>query len=219
MSVITFVRHGQANSNATTEEDYDRLSDLGRQQAQWLGELWDNNEMAFDAVFSGTLTRQIDTLELLNVKRAPAAQRDERLNEIQYHNLVACMEQQFNMPPPAEGTGFIDHFHKTFEKWEGGEIQSPPETWENYETRVRALLDDLRHAGQNVLAVTSGGIVAMALAQALGVGRMPLVKFLLEGVNTGITQLHYLHGEFHIKQFNSVPHLEMLNRLDLRTYY
>ncbi len=219
MSVITFVRHGQANSNATTEEDYDRLSDLGRQQAQWLGQLWDDSEMAFDAAFSGTLTRQIDTLDLLDVKRAPAAQRDERLNEIQYHNLVACMEQQFNMPLPAEGTGFIDHFHTTFEKWEQGEIQSPPETWDNYETRVQTLLDDLRHAGQNVLAVTSGGIVAMALAQALGVGRTVLVKFLLEGVNTGVTQLHYLHGSWHIKQFNAVPHLEISQRLDKRTYY
>src|SRR6056297_3369689 len=34
---IILVRHGQANSHATDEQSYDRLSDLGREQARWLG--------------------------------------------------------------------------------------------------------------------------------------------------------------------------------------
>ena len=38
MPEITLVRHGQAKQNATSEEDYDRLSDLGRIQAKWVGE-------------------------------------------------------------------------------------------------------------------------------------------------------------------------------------
>ncbi len=38
MSKITLIRHGQANNTATDEAGYDRLSDLGRQQARWLGE-------------------------------------------------------------------------------------------------------------------------------------------------------------------------------------
>ena len=38
MSFITLIRHGQANSSATTEEGYDNLSELGKTQARWLGE-------------------------------------------------------------------------------------------------------------------------------------------------------------------------------------
>ena len=38
MSHITLIRHGQANSQARDEASYDRLSDLGHQQAAWLGE-------------------------------------------------------------------------------------------------------------------------------------------------------------------------------------
>ena len=38
MIEITLIRHGQANTGARSEADYDRLSDLGRQQALWLGE-------------------------------------------------------------------------------------------------------------------------------------------------------------------------------------
>ena len=37
MGELTLIRHGQANSGATTEEDYDRLSDLGHTQARLLG--------------------------------------------------------------------------------------------------------------------------------------------------------------------------------------
>ena len=37
MSHITLIRHGQANSAAKDEPSYDRLSDLGHQQAAWLG--------------------------------------------------------------------------------------------------------------------------------------------------------------------------------------
>jgi len=38
MGEIILVRHGQANSAADNEDDYDKLSDLGHQQAKWLGE-------------------------------------------------------------------------------------------------------------------------------------------------------------------------------------
>ncbi len=38
MSHITPIRHGQANTGARTEADYDRLSPLGHQQAAWLGD-------------------------------------------------------------------------------------------------------------------------------------------------------------------------------------
>ena len=36
MSTITLIRHGQANTAAQDEVSYDRLSDLGTQQAAWL---------------------------------------------------------------------------------------------------------------------------------------------------------------------------------------
>jgi phosphohistidine phosphatase SixA len=35
---LVLIRHGQANSAANDEDGYDRLSDLGHQQARWLGD-------------------------------------------------------------------------------------------------------------------------------------------------------------------------------------
>ena len=43
MVELTIVRHGQANTGATDEKSYDKLSDLGRQQARWLGEHFAGN--------------------------------------------------------------------------------------------------------------------------------------------------------------------------------
>ena len=53
MGEIILVRHGQANSYATTEEDYDRLSELGHQQAQWLGDWFRDHAYQFDHIVSG----------------------------------------------------------------------------------------------------------------------------------------------------------------------
>jgi hypothetical protein len=46
-----------------------------------------------------------------------------------------------------------------------------------------------------------------------------LVKMLLEGMNTGVTRFQYLHGEYHLMQFNNLPHLEDADRVNARTYY
>ena len=216
MSIITLIRHGQANSAATNEADYDRLSDLGIQQAIWLGDHLRSLSIECDAAFTGSLQRQKDTFRHLGLNKQ--ATIDERLNEIAYYDLVDCMKNQFGLTPP-DGIGFIQHFQTTFAKWEAGEITNPPETWQNYRDRVGSVLDTLRHAGANVVVVTSGGIVAMAIAHALGLSREALVKALIEGVNTGVTQLHYIGGSFHLKQYNAVPHLERTDRLYARTYY
>ena len=80
-------------------------------------------------------------------------------------------------------------------------------------------MEDMRHSGKNVLAVTSGGVIGMAAAHALRLDVRSLVKMLLEGMNTGVTRFQYLHGEYHLMQFNNLPHLEDADRVEARTYY
>ena len=50
MGEITLVRHGQANSTATDEESYDKLSDLGWRQGRWLGDYLRHHEEGFDLI-------------------------------------------------------------------------------------------------------------------------------------------------------------------------
>ena len=55
MSHITLVRHGQANTTARDEENYDKLSDLGHQQARWLGAHLRDTHAHHPRVYCGTL--------------------------------------------------------------------------------------------------------------------------------------------------------------------
>ncbi|MEP6966362.1 MAG: histidine phosphatase family protein, partial [Polaromonas sp.] len=60
MGILYLVRHGQASFGA---DNYDLLSPLGRQQSVRLGEYFKSKGLHFDAAFTGTLNRQIQTLE------------------------------------------------------------------------------------------------------------------------------------------------------------
>ena len=62
MSQLVLIRHGQA---AAFTPDSDRLTELGRRQAQKLGEHFVARGVRFDEVYSGTLQRQIETEQIV----------------------------------------------------------------------------------------------------------------------------------------------------------
>lgn len=60
MALLFLVRHGQASFGSA---DYDRLSELGRQQSRWLGEHFAGRGLQFRRVVAGSLRRQQSTAE------------------------------------------------------------------------------------------------------------------------------------------------------------
>lgn len=58
MTTILLARHGQASFG---QENYDQLSELGKTQAQMLGEHYANTQRPIDAIFTGSLVRQQDS--------------------------------------------------------------------------------------------------------------------------------------------------------------
>ncbi len=219
MTEITFIRHGQANSSAKTEDGYDNLSPLGRTQAELLGQHLKFVSHTADHVFTGTLRRQKDTQRLLDLSADTPVTRDARVNEIEYYTLSQQMNEQFGTPFPNEGITFTDHFYETFARWQNGEIKDAPEPYETYESRVKEQLEEWRHVGPHVTVVTSGGIIAMALGHVLNLDQRNMINCLLAGVNTGVTKINYMHGEWFMTQMNATPHLEHPQRLDMRTFY
>ena len=89
MGEIILVRHGQANSAATDEESYDKLSDLGHQQARGLGDYLRDREAPFDKVISGSLRRHRETAAGIGYDDP---QIDPRLNEMDYFNLGQSLQ-------------------------------------------------------------------------------------------------------------------------------
>lgn len=214
MGEITLVRHGQANSAATTEADYDRLSDLGHAQATLLGEWMRDHDRPFDLVLSGTLRRQRETVSRMGY---PEAATDARLNEIAYYDLTHEMTA-LNGTERTSPEDFVTHFPATLTAWRQGQIGSA-ETYDTFRTRVADVMAMAAQPGRRVLCVTSGGIIAQAISDVLGLDIPQMARIALPILNTSVHRIQIAdHGPL-LTCYNSAPHLDTAARADQRTYY
>ncbi|MBF9032875.1 histidine phosphatase family protein [Rhodobacterales bacterium HKCCE2091] len=213
MGEIVLVRHGQANSAATTEEDYDRLSDLGHRQGGWLGEWMRDHEAPFDHVLSGTLRRHRETVAAMGL----AADEDARLNELDYYRLSQAMLDRHGVPLPGPDD-FADHMPKVFAAWHAAEIEGA-EPYEAFETRVGEMLREAAVPGRRLLCVTSGGVIGMMLRQLLDLDLMKLSQVMLPIMNTSIHRIRVHPDRTFLTGFNATPHLDPPDRAFARTFY
>lgn len=215
MAEIILVRHGQANSAATSEADYDRLSDLGWTQADWLGGHFRDTNAHFDHVISGDMRRHRETAKGMGV----AAAQDARWNELNYWGLSHALQSHTGQGHPEDGDGFYAHALRLFDHWVAGDLPGAPETFAAFEARVLAALRAAAEPGGRSLVVTSGGVIGAILRHVLHLGTPGYVKIMTQTANTSVHRLEYLQGEFFLASFNATPHLEDPARLSSRTFY
>jgi broad specificity phosphatase PhoE len=215
LAEIILVRHGQANSEATDEESYDRLSDLGRQQATWLGAHIKSSNPHFDRVITGTLNRQIGTAEAMGFD---VTTQDTRLNEMSYFDLAHAMQAEHGVPVPEHPTEFARHLPLLMEYWAAGRLSEAAETYGEFSSRVSALIDEVCAAKGRVLLVTSGGVIGMAVTYALGLQHGSQSKIMLQIMNSSLHRLEHVHGSLMVGSFNATPHLDTPERAFARTY-
>lgn len=218
MVEITLVRHGQANSGAADEAGYDHLSDLGRQQAVWLGEHLAQSDRGFDHVLCGTLNRQRDTADLIAGRLNLPFTQDPRLNELDYYGLASSLRDDHAVPWPLDRDAFLQHMPQLMTAWEAGKLHSDLETFVSFETRVAAMLDHAQSLGGRVMLVTSGGIIGMAMRILMQLEVSTYANVLLQINNTSLHR--YVRGGdiLLLDTFNAVPHLERADRAFARTH-
>jgi len=214
MGEIVMVRHGQANTGATSEAEYDRLSHLGHQQAEWLGDWMRLHESPFDHVLTGTMRRHRETARGMGVA---ADHRDERLNELDYFALARDIEITHGLAQPASEQDFAAHIPQTFKAWHAAEITGA-EPFAGFEARIRTVLDEAAEPGRRVLCVTSGGVIAMALRLALDLDPERLAQVLLPIYNSSIHRFRVLDTGTFLSSFNAIPHLDPPDRRDSRSW-
>ncbi len=215
MSHITLIRHGQANTGARDEISYDKLSPLGHQQAAWLGDHLRVCGQHHPRVFTGTLIRHIETA---NAMGHPEATRDPRLNELAYFTLAQQLETQQGISIPSEREGFIHHLPKVFAAWKDGQIENPPETFEEFETRVTAALTEIASGPGPALVVTSGGLIAMAMRGMMNLDIPSMARVALAIMNTSMHRLFPIGDQLSPVLFNAVPHLDLPDRHYAQTH-
>ncbi len=223
MSTIYLVRHGQAG----TREDYDRLSDLGHQQARLLAEYFDAQKVRFDQVISGSLKRQKQTAEAVSKDYVVDPNWDEFdltrvyreiapqlcANDAVFARLYDELKEQMRASAGSKAAAVHREWHPcdsmVVQAWMSGRYEQEGETWQQFHDRIAACVTKLRELpdDQQVAIFTSATPIGIWGGLALDVFDQRSLR--LAGVvhNSSYTVFKLRNANLRLFTFNATPHL------------
>lgn len=231
MSRLFLIRHAQASF---LEENYDKLSRLGEEQARLLGEYWAWQNLQFDRVGAGPRQRQIHTAKIVadEFRRAskpfPEIQSSAEFDEYDGENvlrralpeLLKKSQQARELYRPLEeacsSSDRAKNFQRLFEwvitKWVGGELDVPGvETWPEFCARVNGgisqFVSQCGH-GSTTAIFCSGGPIAVAVQRALHLTAQDTLRVMWMSRNASYTDFLFSGERFTLSGFNAFPHLD-----------
>lgn len=223
MATLFLVRHGQASFGA---DNYDQLSELGRQQSRWLGEYFVARGVRFSRAVAGSLVRQQDTArELLVAMGQPAgdivthAGLNEYAGDALYRAYTGAEDQKAQQR--LDWKTYWRTFRAAMEAWADDRLDGMPESWSQFGERV---LDGLSTAAEglgredNVLVVSSGGAIGRAISAITRAPGITAIEFNLQFRNTGFCELVSVGDAYRLVSFNSLPHIERSDRRHAVTF-
>lgn len=213
MTKILFVRHGQAQFG---HENYDKLSKIGLAQSVALGKELAKQGVVVDQWIQGDMVRHDETLsgivEGMGIS-VPSVVKTDDLNEYDFR---ALLDARFVARPRPDGlhTDRKTHFRllrDTLALWQDNKISNPPESWEEFETRLARVskrVADLE--GDTILVVSSGGVISKIIASALGLSNAKQVDVQLQIKNASVTTFIYSRRTetLFLNGFNETPFVE-----------
>jgi len=245
MAQIYLVRHGQASFGS---QNYDQLSDLGRQQARHLGRWWAQRDLSVSRVVTGTMQRHQQTAqECMAAMTAQSAeqivmqgwQQDAGFNEYNHHEVLArhypafddpAATKAFLMNTPNGKQQFQQIFTEAIGRWISGQYDSDySETWQAFQRRcIDALKRQiaLQDGAKNIVIFTSGGTISALCQHVIGFPDLRFAEFNWSFVNSGVSRLSVPpqdsgslnEGRCNFMYLNNFSHLEVLNQSQLITY-
>ncbi len=237
MPSLYLIRHGQASFMS---DNYDKLSPLGHQQAQLLGDYLGHRKFHFDAYYSGDLVRHVETFESsrpnyhIHVPMTGVLTQIPHLNEHQATeifkaNTSVLLEEDQELKKLIElkgvqdkevKAGYLKLFFQGIKLWSKGELHADGyESYKEFSERCRIAYDLLAEAMQqneNIAAFTSGGTISALIGIMLKLSPEDVVDFNWQTRNTGITEFYFskTRNKFFLRSFNETPHLSA----DMVTY-
>lgn len=238
MTELILIRHGQADS---TGENYDQLTERGHEQARKIGVWLAANGYRFSRALHGGLQRQKQTLEVIAAAYAargqslpeselhPAfAEFDLRVWAIiaaklrHGHAEFAELLKQWNRARHENAPGKGDIFKQLtgiiLREWVAlGEGFAEAESFPAFRKRVLTALElaekaEPDHVPQRILAVTSGGPIALLCGEALALPLAQTLSLTRRIYNTSLHALVSDRSKWELQTFNSVPHLQAEER-------
>ena len=234
MGQIYLVRHGQASFGSA---DYDRLSDVGVQQARLLGEWYAERRQGFSRVITGGMNRHRQTAVAClgalprNLRKEGDWETDAGFAEYDHDQIITRHRPEFadvgalqrflaESEKPREA--FQANFEAAMARWMGGEYDADyDEAWPSFRTRVVSALQRVLMApgsAQSIIIFTSGGTIATLCQHLLGLSDQKMFALNWTLANAGVTKLLYKDERVSLSYLNNFAHLEWPGKLGTVTY-
>ena len=224
MSEFYLVRHGQASFGA---KNYDKLSELGHQQARWLGEYFTTRDIKFSQVFMGDMVRHRETTQgiLDGSSQSPTVTIDTGFNEFNFQNIgnsYLSLNPQSSLPENPKPADFYRLLKQAMYAWSEDLLPKDTleESWLDFKNRVQDSLHTVCHQDSDkpILIVSSGGAISMLLSLVLGLDAKQVIELNMQVRNTSFSHFYFNKSNIRLSSFNNIPHLDSLDRLDSITF-
>ncbi|ASK35900.1 histidine phosphatase family protein [Alloalcanivorax mobilis] len=217
MAKLFVVRHGQASFGA---EDYDALSDLGRQQARWLGDYFAERGIRFQRAMSGSLKRQRDTAREILYRTElgePELQTEAGLNEYDGHALYRGFTGNSDIAAhqKRDAVDYWRTFRAAYQGWVTDELRGEHESWGEFGERIEQAVARLCEGAtreDNLLLVTSGGVIGTAISGILRTDPLSAIELNFQFRNTAFCEIVIAGERRRLITFNALPHLDRPDR-------
>ncbi len=224
MSKIFLIRHGQASFGS---ENYDLLSNIGREQAAALGEYFLAHQIQFDAIIHGQMSRQAETAQILAQtkqfsddlildKGADEFDSDSLLNY--YLPILAETSEAYYQKINSRQKWFSNAkdfeliFRALIGLWQQDNT-CPFESWGVFRNRSLNLLNRIRNehgANKKIALVTSGGLISTTMQAILGFDDQIFMDMNLTINNASVTEIKIKAHPESLAQ-NNLPENETIN--------
>jgi broad specificity phosphatase PhoE len=233
MTTLHVIRHGRAMAGAA---DYDRLHPDGAEQARLLGEYLRKNAVHFDAIYTGPLVRQRDTLthmregageigaawpaavilaELAEVPLEPLARHCMTERITTDAKLQALMAELMAGHAPSDPAFFEGILKYVVALWVSGEVTLPGvESAPEFGRRVGAALSRVLGGAESnedeerhVAIVTSNGVIGWLVGHAEREEAPELRCLHRRMFNASINRFRVRAGRLELDAWNLVDHL------------
>ncbi|MEC5216646.1 broad specificity phosphatase PhoE [Actimicrobium sp. GrIS 1.19] len=224
MGQIYLIRHGQASFGSA---DYDRLSELGVQQARVLGEWCAERRQGFTRVITGGMNRHRQTAVAClgelprHLRKEGDWETDAGFAEYDHEEILIRARPEFadaevlnrfltDSGQPRQTFQLL--FEAAMARWSSGEHDADySESWNTFRQRcVAALQRVLMTPGesQTVVIFTSGGTISALCQHVMGLPDAKVFEINWSLVNSGVTRLLFNADRLSMSYLNNFSHLE-----------
>lgn len=204
MPVIAILRHGQASFGT---DDYDRLSDLGRIQAQVAGQELARRGLRSPVLVSGSLLRQRDTAAIAGAQLdVELSVIDPRFDEFDAHQAVDAHLGRVGATDGMSSREFQSHLDDVMSVW----MTQGDERWAAFVDAAMAALADVAAdlpSGRDAVVTTSAGVTAAITGRLLGSDPAGVIALNRVSVNASITTVVSGSRGLSLVTFNDHAHI------------